>query len=923
MRRIPVIPIVLALTTILIIVGVYLVLQDFRKKAIQSSVDPFLWIPADSEMVFHFRQPALLRESLLHTGPLGNELDTILGLKGALHFLYHLDSLIITNQDILKVWSASQIVLAVNAYSDSLPAGFTMQVNMPSSTNAKLINQFLKETVFAHQTINEGSQNNENIYVLSTGNPSGIYYYLFRNNSLIVSTHAPNLGIPDMAQQTGRSITSNHHFASIRNVAGRFSDNLYIKAPLLCGWLPNSLHQYLPLNIPCQNMAGWQVWDLSYHSGGLYLSGFAQSDIYGESFIDNLTGQQKVESDIVEYIPVNPALFVWIGLSDKENFRRMFSEWMEINQTSNHLADHLKSLTDSTALNPDSLPDIWNGELAWVKPTNPVDQRPEDGVLLLGTLNRDLLIKDPRFETFITDLSPEVKADSLYVPEIFKINIPGLIPILTYGLVTENFGYIAYLGEYLAAAQTPEYLITYLEAIQFGHHFNKSEDYIQMKEFMPESQSMLFYHSGLRHSHKAKTSAASNDTLPETTDTIVNKEIRNERKDYRSFILQLLPSAGNKVFSNAMWLQRTEYDLSNPLVWEISLNAPIQKGPYKVFNHNDGFSEFIMQDVSNLLYLVDLDGNIIWQKELSGPIMSEIFQVDVYKNERYQYLFNTRNYLHLIDRNGEYVRGYPMRLPAPASAGLSVFDYDKNKNYRILFPAENRMVYNYNIRRQQVAGWKYKQSENIVALPVQYFRIDNKDYLVTTETTGKVSFHDRQGTQRLKTRRTILSWTGTEVFAHEPVAAKPYFIIAGKNGMISQIFTDGIIHEFLPDTIPENFQFRYQSFTDKNEKDLIFLHDGILTAYNIASRLIFSLPLARNMEGVFDITEIKEAGRFAAITDKTNNRLFLINSAGNIPFQFPLEGDSPFLIETNDEGEVYLITGLREKLRKYKLNIKE
>jgi hypothetical protein len=852
---------------------------------------------------------------------LGNDIDTILGLNGALRFIYHLDSLIAINQDVAKVWSASHLVIAVNSTSDSISSDFTMQINMPSSNNMEMISNFIQESIFPNQTINQGSQNNERIFVLSTGGSSSFYYYVFRNNSLIVSNRVDLLGLSNMTQQAEKSIISNHHFANIRTVAGRFSDNLYIKTNRLCQWLPDSLQQFIPLNIPCQDLADWQLWDISYHSGGLYLSGFAQSDIYGERFIDNLTGQQNVASNFAEFIPVNPAFFFWIGISDKDNFRSIFAEWLEINGTTNPLEDHLKLFTDSIAMHPDSIPDIWNGEIAWVKPTNATAELNKDGILLLGTHQRELLFQDSILQLFISDASRAIEDDSLYVPQIFKMDIPGIIPILTHGLVKENFRYIAHLGDYLVAGRSTEQLITYLEAIQFGHHFTKSDDYIQMTELMPEGQSLLFYHSGLNRYYKDNFPAVVNDSIPKEVDSMSMAEIRNERKDFRSFVMQLLPSAGNKVFSNAMWLHRTEYDLSNPIVWEISLNAPIHKGPFKVFNHNDGFSEFIMQDVSNLLYLVDLDGALIWEKEISGPIMSEIFQVDVYKNERYQYLFNTRNYLHLIDRNGEYVRGYPMRLPAPASAGISVFDYDDNKNYRILFPSENRMVYNYNIRRQQVAGWKYKPSESIIKQPVQYFRLYDKDYLVTTDTTGRVSILDRTGVQRIKTRRPLFA--SHKVFSHKPVEAKPHFIVAGKNGTINQVFTDGTVHEFIPDTILEDYRFTYQPFTHNNEKDLVFLSDGNLTTYNLASRMLFSLPLSRDIKGLLDIIEISGVGRFAAITDKANSRLFLVNSEGKIPFQFPLVGDTPFLIEAGEQGDIYLITGLREKLRKYNINIKE
>lgn len=887
-----------------------MVLQDFQKRAIQNTIDPFLWIPRDVEMILHVRNPTLFRESLLLAQPLNDGFDQITGFKDVAKILLTVDSLAAKTEELYSWWKSSQLVFATHASLDATRADFYVQLTMPSKADNNKIAGFLSQTVFKNQTVTEGYLGNEDLFVVQSDTSSSNLYYVFRQNALVISSNLAKIGVEDLAQQSANSIIGSQMFLKLRNAAGRFSDNLYLSSGRLCDHLPAYVRQNNPINLGCEDLAGWQVWDIAWHSRGLFFTGFAQSETYGEYFIDNLSGQQQVETQILEYIPEKTSLFMYLGISNTELFSNEYSQWLEINKADENLKGQRIMFSDVTGLDPDSIPAIWNGELAWVQPSYALSN-PDSAVLLLGTIQKEKLLEHPQLQLFITDANPVFEDSLLYAPQVLHSSIPGLIPLLSKGIAHEDYSYLAFLDQYLIAGKSINALITYLEAIKFNSHFTENEDFAEMKEFMQEGQNFLFYHS-LKKEPAADLAVISGDSLNE-----------GERKDLRSFSFQLLSSPGNMVFSNAMWLHRSEYDLSNPLLWETELNAPIHKGPFSVVNHNDGFPEFILQDVSNILYLLDQDGAILWQKEISGPIASNVYQVDIYKNERLQYLFNTRNYLHLIDRNGEYVRGYPMRLPSPASTGISVFDYEGNKNYRIIFPSENKMIYNYSLLRRAVAGWQYQPGEHPVNRPVQHLRIVNKDYLVVTDTTGTVYFLDRRGKQRLKPRSALFSQDGNSVFAHVPSAAKPHFIVAGSKGIINQVFTDGSVHKFSPDTLTEEYSLIYHPFSNENEKDLVFLHKGVLTVYNIASRLLFSLPLARDMNAMLNMLNIDGLGNYAAITDKRSTRLYLIDKEGEILSPFPLKGDTPFLIEKDEKGSLYLITGMANQLRKYHLEFKQ
>ena len=72
------------------------------------------------------------------------------------------------------------------------------------------------------------------------------------------------------------------------------------------------------------------------------------------------------------------------------------------------------------------------------------------------------------------------------------------------------------------------------------------------------------------------------------------------------------------------------------------------------------------------------------EKKLSGPIIGRINQVDLYKNGRFQMVFSTENRVYVLDIIGKDVGPFPLKFKDKITQAVSVFDYDKNRNYRFL-----------------------------------------------------------------------------------------------------------------------------------------------------------------------------------------------------------------------------------------------
>lgn len=105
--------------------------------------------------------------------------------------------------------------------------------------------------------------------------------------------------------------------------------------------------------------------------------------------------------------------------------------------------------------------------------------------------------------------------------------------------------------------------------------------------------------------------------------------------------------------------------------------------------------------------------------------------------------------MYLIDRNGNPVGRYPVAFRAKCPQGITMFDYDGNREYRIFVPGEDRELYLYGIDGTLVQGWDCRKADKEIVTKVQHFRVDNKDYIVFAD-RYRLYILDRKGKNGLR-----------------------------------------------------------------------------------------------------------------------------------------------------------------------------
>ncbi|MBL7930783.1 MAG: hypothetical protein JNL60_02720 [Bacteroidia bacterium] len=276
------------------------------------------------------------------------------------------------------------------------------------------------------------------------------------------------------------------------------------------------------------------------------------------------------------------------------------------------------------------------------------------------------------------------------------------------------------------------------------------------------------------------------------------------------------------------------------VLWTLQLDTISRQTAAGFVNHVNGENEILIQDENNVLYLINAKGTVVWKKKLNEKILSEIYVVDIYKKNKYQMLFSGKRYLHLIDRNGNYVENYPIKLPEEASNTLSVFDYDKDKEYRLFIACENKNIYNYNIHGEKQEKFTIVRTDDAVQLPIQYITVGASDYLVALDKEGKIYTFSRKGLGRIGLRnRTVANCKAFYIDAGNSVSTTRLIYVDDKNGIVNKISFDDKkeISKLVADL--ENSSVVYSAIDDNRSTDLLLAKGRDIYAFDFSGHLLF------------------------------------------------------------------------------------
>ncbi|MCA1757226.1 MAG: hypothetical protein LC649_07200 [Bacteroidales bacterium] len=370
--------------------------------------------------------------------------------------------------------------------------------------------------------------------------------------------------------------------------------------------------------------------------------------------------------------------------------------------------------------------------------------------------------------------------------------------------------------------------------------------------------------------------------------------------------LQLVPS-NEMIYSTLSVSYTPEVREEASSRWESLIDTILYSKPLFFTNHYTGRDEIFVQDMNNNVYLINEAGRILWKQRLTEKIMGDPYMVDYYRNGKYQILFATTNYLHLLDRNGNYVERYPVRLRSPATNGLALFDYEGNGDYRLFVCGTDKQVYAYDKSGNVVRGWNRFTTSGIVRQEVEFFRVSGKDYLVVSD-DNTIYILDRQGDTRVGVKEPVQRAERSTLELTD--GSNPRIVLTEPDGTLKFISFTGDVESAATDQYSKEHIFEYFDIDADGEGEYIYIDSDRLVCYDDDRSRIFSLKLdSENIEGPFGLV-FSSNDKKLGFVDRKNGTVHLIDHKGREVSGFPLPGYTSFSVGKFSPGTAFnLITG--------------
>jgi hypothetical protein len=668
-----------------------------------------------------------------------------------------------------------------------------------------------------------------------------------------------------------------------------------------------------------QHYAGWSELDMTFHENRIALNGITAADDSLNHFVTIFRDQQPETFQADKALPRNTSFYFGFSFSDRDQFFQNLIEYYRHSNTFYEREELLKKI--ERGLGSESRHTfrnmLKNQAVAAVTEISPSKEL--STVFVMNIHSR----KDSReaFENMMRNYASRIKVnfDTLYttVPtkkgEMYRIyhfpypSFPGIWLGNTFRFAKAN--YATFYNDYLVFANSEAAIQEYLADMELNYTLSEDRLYKRFKRDI-EGKSNVNVYARIESIISLSGNLFNND---------FSKNVNQNTEVFKQFDAvswQLL--AENKMYFNSINLalpQKTNNDGDE--LWSCDLGASVAGKPQIVVNHNNKYEkEVIVQDDENRLHLVSADGNIIWTIPISGKILSEIHKVDMSRNGNLQYLFNTKEKLYVVDRNGNNVSGFPIEFTSPATNGVSVFDYDNNRNYRYFIAFENRKVLAFDQNGKILSGWLFGQTKSKVSTPVQHFRVNNKDYIVFKD-NSQIYIQNRRGATRVKVTTQFENSQSPLVLN---LAGQPKIVASDDSGKVYYLYFDGKVEEKPGGGLGAAHYFSVDDLDGNNITDFVFAEGNKLEVADETGRTIFSIKLENPVEDQPHIYTFSPRQKMIGVNDGRDNRIYLFGPDGKQADSFPLRGSSPFSIGELKPGQLCVLVGNnREELVCYGL----
>ncbi len=729
--------------------------------------------------------------------------------------------------------------------------------------------------------ISESSFGKSTVLKVPYANNNDTVFLISESGLLLVSNSGSLLKNSFAAMESGTDIRNYHDFSKVLFASGHARDKIFV----VFGNLPDVIKPVLsPLYRDSAssfaNLASTGVGDLYINDDGVILSGFTESD-NSSDLLHKYKSISPMEFETYRILPAGTALFETIikppSIREirKDSTRKVTILASSIKE---YLGDEITRAYIDVKENKTSENNVLIYELK-----NPVQA--EHSFLVS--------LDNP------SDISWFRPDDQINIP-VYRISGPGLAASLCPEFPAHfSDSLITFYDKYMITGSSYKTIAKLLYDNLLNNTLANDLVYRDFETSLPTRSSYYFYFVPAR--------------IVDYLEGYLDEKIIRSLKSNRNSLNKIqaagyqLASGSDMIYNSLSVKFKNSVSEESLSEWETLLDTTAGIKPFFFTNHLTGAKEIFVQDLKNNIYLINAAGRVLWKAPLSEKIIGNIYMIDFYRNGKYQMLFNGKSNLHLIDRNGNYVERYPVKLRSAATNSIALFDYDNNHNYRILVAGEDRNIYAYDKSGNVVKGWKPFRTAGAVRSQLSYFRVSGKDFIAASD-ESTIYLLDRYGNKRVGFREPVTRAEGSALKLNS--GSEPFLLCSSNDGDIQHIYFDGNVKKFPIRKFTSRHSMDIFDIDGDGFDEFVFIDQGKLYLYDHNRTELFSRDLGSDrLEGPITFSFTSE-DRKIGVFDAGKNQIYLLDKTGEIMDGFPLNGASMFSIgRLSDKNSWHLIVG--------------
>ncbi len=720
------------------------------------------------------------------------------------------------------------------------------------------------------------------IFSFSQTTNSDEQYFVSTTHGLILMSTQSNLVEESIRQlKSGMSLTDDPAFKKLQQTSNKKDlANVYVNIQALPDWISILLPNSKPS--PFKRMGKWAELDLQVYNKELILSGLLLLPPEEKHYLSSLAQSKKLTSTGQEIIPKNSGLWLSQTFSNAEKNHRAYTSYL---QGQGRLRKYEKLLEKIPFNHNESL-------LNWV----------DTEMGLFTAAGQNGRVNYLAYFKFRDEEMAKIGLDSIAKPDfvngyrgmiIKKVRFENALPRF-YGSMFNNLHYPYYtlINGYALFAEEEIVLKGAINDILDEKTLAKDVDFVAFSEKIPNKS----------HLKVIATNPGCFSLLSELlgkSDAQWLEKNQQQLSNLRWAALQVDVNSADAAFINLYVNHDTPKKESVVRLWNVPIGTNLSREPQLVKNHSNSKYDVVVQDDKNVLHLVNYKGELKWSTALDGPILGEIQQVDLFKNNKLQMVFNTTSQLYVLDRLGRNVENFPVKLAAKATAPAGIFDYDKARNYRMVVPVGSKL-YNYSIEGKQVKGWNNKSHGSDLISKPQHFAVAGKDVIVVLGKDGTLRQLNRKGEERFKGIKDLPQLQSPFFIKTAKTLAKSEILANGADGKLYAIHPGGTTDALFLDSDKPADYFVY--FDDK----YVFAHDENLIVKS--SEKPWSVELNNDISA---LPKVMIFGRefYAAAYSEHAQEISLFTKNGELVDGFPIFAQGPFdMGSLKQDGSINIVT---------------